>query len=126
MKYFTIGISFLAALLAASILAGVLVASWVKPANSHLTRAVDALAREDYDNAVEQAIAAEKKWKAEQQKLSAFLSHETLEEVAVAFSDLHVYSERQNYSEFLARCKLLQMQLKHISEMDIPYYYNLL
>ena len=126
MKYFIAGVGILAVLLALSILSGVFVANRVQPARRELSAAVAALEREEYDAACSHAETAAKKWKAEQPKLSAILSHETLEEIALAFSDLRVYSEREYYAEFLARCKLLQMQLKHISQMDIPSYFNLL
>ena len=125
MKYLYIGLGTLIVLLAASILSCVLIASALDVPERSLEQAqlsVDT----DLQDAVRYAEEAADAWEQRRHFLSSFLSHDELDEVDRAFVELRTYGRTRTQEEFEARCAELRLRLRHISEMDIPFYYNFL
>lgn len=125
MKYFLIGLGTLLAVLAASILSCVLIASALSAPERALEQA-EQLAETDFQSAVSHAETAADGWERHRHFLSSFLSHDELDEVDRAFSELQTYGRTHTAEEFEVRCAELRLRLRHISEMDIPFYYNFL
>ena len=125
MKYFYIGLGTLLTVLAASILSCVLIASALAEPEHSLEQAGQ-LAQTDFQSAVNHAQAAVNGWERHRHFLSSFLSHDELDETDRAFSELQTYGKTHTTEEFEVRCAELRLRLRHISEMDIPFYYNFL
>ena len=76
--------------------------------------------------AANHAQQAKRAFDRRQELLSAFLSHEELDEIAIDFAELEVYGQEGSREEFRARCEALLFRLRHVAEMDVPFYYNFL
>ena len=126
MKYFYIGLGVLAVLLALSIGSSALLCRSTQDPERLLQNADAALLADDFPAAAALAGRAARAFDRRRDLLSAMLSHEELDEIAIGFSDLEVYAAEGSREEFRARCKELQFRLRHIAEMDLPFYYNFL
>lgn len=124
MKYLYIGMGVLVVLLAVCILCGVMVSNSTQQSSDALCRAVEAVDSGDFPTAVAFAKEAEAAWQKREHFLSSILSHEELDEITRAFSDLRSYAATQTEDEFRCRCEELILRLNHISEMDFPHFYN--
>ena len=54
------------------------------------------------------------------------LSHEELDEIESVFSALESYGKTETGDEFRSSCAELALRLRHIRQMDVPFYYNFL
>lgn len=126
MKYFYIGLGILAVLLALSIGGSVLLCQSTRESEAYLQEAAEALTEDDFSAAVLLAGKAERSFARRRELLGALLSHEELDEISVDFSDLLVYGAEDSREEFRARCEALRFRLRHVAEMDVPFYYNFL
>ncbi len=126
MKYFYIGLGVLAVLLALSIGSSALLCRSTQEPERLLRDADAALLADDFPAAAALAGRAARAFDRRRALLSSLLSHEELDEIAIGFSDLEVYAAEGSREEFRARCKELQFRLRHIAEMDLPFYYNFL
>lgn len=126
MKYFYIGLGVLAALLILSIAGSALLCRSTQEPERLLRDADAALLADDFPAAAALAGRAARAFDRRRALLSSLLSHEELDEIAIGFSDLEVYAAEGSREEFRAHCKELQFRLRHIAEMDLPFYYNFL
>ena len=126
MKYLYIGCGILAVLLAVCIFCGIFSARGIQESIDPLKAAVSLHDEGDFNAAVKKAAQAKRAWDRHAGFLSSIFSHEELDEIAVAFSDRQSYAATQTQEEFRCRCEELLLRLEHITEMDIPFYYNFL
>ena len=126
MKHFYLGLGILAVLLALCIGSSVLLCRSTRESEAHLQEAAAALEADDLPAAANHAQQAKRAFDRRQELLSAFLSHEELDEIAIDFAELEVYGQEGSREEFRARCASLLLRLRHVAEMDVPFYYNFL
>lgn len=126
MKYFYIGIAILGVLLGACVASSVFLNRSTAEAERWLAEADEAMAADDTARAVRAAASAERAWARREEVLGTLLSHEELDEIAVAFADLRVYGAEAQREEFRVRCGELRFRLRHVAQIDLPFYYNLL
>ena len=124
MKYLYIGVGVLAVLLAACILSTTVISSCTRETADALEHALSAFDEDDFPAAAAQASRAKSEWDQHAKLLSALLSHEELDEIDTAFTALDSYRKTQTADEFRSRCAELSLRLRHITQMDIPFYYN--
>jgi len=85
-----------------------------------------AAAREDYPAAREAARNAADSWAQLEGLLDVLLDHRETDEIHFAFAALLACAEDPDSGELLYRCDELIAQLHHISELEMPYYFNIL
>lgn len=124
MKYLYIGIGVLVLLLAGCILSTALISVCTCKAADALEVALSAFDEGSFSAAAAQAEYAKSEWDRHAKLLSALLSHEELDEIDAAFTALDSYRKTQTADEFRNRCAELSLRLRHITQMDIPFYYN--
>lgn len=124
MKYLYIGIGVLAALLALCILSTLLVSFGTRAALSSLETSLTAFDEGDFLTAMEHAMHAKSEWEQHSGLLSTLLSHEELDEIDAGFTALSSYCITKTTDEFRSLCAELSLRLRHITQMDIPFYYN--
>ena len=126
MKLLYLGLGILAVLLALCIGSSVLLCRSTRESEAHLQEAAAALEADNFSAAANHAQQAKQAFDRRQELLSAFLSHEELDEIAIDFAELEVYGQEGSREEFRARCEALLFRLRHVAEMDVPFYYNFL
>lgn len=126
MKYLYIGLGVLAVLLALCIGSSVFLCRSTRQSEALLLDADAALREDDFPAAVAFADEAQRAFDRRRELLGALLSHEELDEIAIAFSALEVYGAEGSREEFRVRCEELLFRLRHVAEMDVPFYYNFL
>ena len=124
MKYFYTGFAVLAVLLAASLACNALISRSTEHTLAALEEALAAFDAGDADAAAESAALAQTHWRKSSNFLSAVLSHEELDEIENAFVALDSYTRTQSEDEFRRSCAELTFRLRHITQRDIPFYYN--
>lgn len=124
MKYFYTGLAVLAVLLAASLWCNTLIAGSTEHALAALDDALAAFDAGDAETAAADAALAQAYWQEKSKFLSAVLSHEELDEIENAFTALDSYTKTQSDEEFRRSCAELLFRLRHITQRDVPFYYN--
>ena len=124
MKYFYTGLAVLAVLLAASLLCNTLIDKSTERALAALDDALAAFDAGDTEAAAAKAALAQEHWRKKSNFLSAILSHEELDEIENAFIALDSYTKTQSDEEFRRSCAELRFRLRHITQREIPFYYN--
>lgn len=124
MKYLYLGAAILAVLLAVCILSTAVIGSHTRRIAETLEDALSAFDGGNLSEAAALADRAKNTWERSAKLLSAMLSHEELDEIDTAFSALDSYRRTQAADEFRSRCAELALRLRHIAQMDIPFYYN--
>lgn len=124
MKYLYLGAAILAVLLAACILSGVLVSTATEGALDSLDLALEAFDRSGLAQAAPYAKAAKQDWQRHSRLLSALLGHEELDEIEALFTSLESYTRTASADDFRSVCAELALRLRHITQMDVPFYYN--
>lgn len=67
----------------------------------------------------------ERHWDENEAILGALLSHREIDTVITAFAELKSLAESKDYDEFFSTAAALQVQLKHIQEMEYPLIQNI-
>lgn len=124
MKYFYTGAAVLAVLLAASLWCNLLISRSTERAVAALDDALVAFDAGDAETAAARAARAQAHWREKSNFLSAVLSHEELDEIENAFTALDSYTKTQSEDEFRRSCAELLFRLRHITQRDVPFYYN--
>ncbi len=65
-------------------------------------------------------------WEARKGFLGSTLSHEELDEIEVGFCSLLAIAEQEAEDQFAPACAELIARVRHVSEMEKPFYYNVL
>ena len=119
MKLCWLGCGILAALLALSLLCGMLTQRSTRDAAA-------ALELDETAQAVEAGAQARQHWQRHRRFLCAVLSHDELDGIEQGFAELRAYSAVGDAAELRSRCEVLLLQLQHIAQLDAPYAENFL
>lgn len=112
MKLCWLGCGILAALLALSLLCGMLTQRSTRDAAAALELALDALDRDETAQAVEASAQARQHWQRHRRFLCAVLSHDELDGIEQGFAELRAYSAVGDAAELRSRCEVLLLQLQ--------------
>ena len=126
MKLCWLGCGILAALLALSLLCGMLTQRSTRDAAAALEQALEALDRDETALAVEAGRQAQQHWQRHRRFLCAVLSHDELDGIEQGFAELRAYSAIGDAAELRSRCEVLLLQLHHIARLDLPSPENFL
>jgi len=91
-----------------------------------LERAREAGASGDFGEAAERVREAFSFWDGKKGFFGMALRHSDLDSINEAFCELRAYAEGANGDEFAPACAGLIARIRHIAEMEKPYYYNVL
>ncbi len=80
----------------------------------------------EYEEAVRWVDLAISDWEARKGFFGMALRHDELDRVVQTLQELHVYAEDGCAEEFGPTCAGLIEQIRHISDMEKPYFYNVL
>lgn len=125
MKYLSIGIGILAVILACSILYLCLLNSFVTKAADQLQLAVRSLDQDDTAGAVAAAQQAESLWRRYSGFLCSVLEHTESDAITWGLANVRSYAETQTWDEFRASCVEAEAMIRHVVDMEMPYYYNI-
>ena len=126
MKYLTIGVSILAALLCLCLLFSWLSKVYLEETAWPLREAARYFLAGDCDSILPLVEEAHSVWKSHKGFFSSILSHAELDEVNYCFASLTAYAASGEMAELLdAHSRLISM-LDHLQAMDQPRYYNIL
>ncbi len=99
----------------------------------YTARAVETLERAqasgtsgDFGEAARQVDEAIALWEEKKGFFGMALRHNDLDEITASFCELRAYAGGANEDEFVPACAGLIARIRHISEMEKPYYYNVL
>ena len=126
MKLCWLGCGILAALLALSLLSGMLTQHSTREASAALSQALKALDRDEISEAVEAGAQARQHWQRHRRFLCAVLSHDELDDIEQGFAELRAYSAVGDAAELRTRCEVLLLRLRHIARLDTPSAENFL
>ncbi len=91
-----------------------------------LERAQAAGSSGDFGEAADQVREAFALWDGKKGFFGMALRHNDLDSINEAFCELRAYAEGANEDEFAPACAGLIARIRHIAEMEKPYYYNVL
>ncbi len=80
----------------------------------------------DHAGACEKANSAQRLWDCHEGFLGLALRHTESDDVSIQFPPLLESCRQRDSEEFVRRNLELQAMLKHLSRMEIPYYFNIL
>jgi len=80
----------------------------------------------DFGEAARQVREAFSFWDEKKGFFGMALRHNDLDSINEAFCELRAYAEGENEDEFAPACAGLIARIRHIAEMEKPYYYNVL
>lgn len=126
MKYLYIGVGILAVTLVLSILSVCLLGGFVTQAADRLDAAVDALDRSDTAAAEAQAEQAQMLWKKYSGFVCSILDHSESDAITWGLANVRSYAVTESYDEFRASCVETAAMIRHVANMERPYYYNIL
>ncbi len=78
------------------------------------------------EDALRYSLAAKAQWEENAGFIDTVMSHEETDDIHREFSDLLVYAENNKREEFLSSCGRLLVMVEHLTEMERPYWYNIL
>lgn len=76
--------------------------------------------------AVQAIQAAKTRWQSHQVYYGTVLRHDEVDDVLRDFSSLSAYAQDQERAEFRSGCASLLTQLRHIQQMEWPYFHNVM
>ena len=126
MKQLWIGIGILAGLVAVCLGAFGLLRARTVETTALLSQAQAAGVAGDTDGAIRYSLAARAQWEKHAGYIDAVMSHEETDDIHREFSDLLVYAENDKREEFLSSCGRLLVMVEHLTQMERPYWYNIL
>lgn len=126
MKHLYVGAAILALCLALCTTTTALLSRDVGKAAAALERAEQAAALGDFDSAAQLTAQAQRFWESRRGFFGMVLRHSEADQVNASFRALLVYARNHCAEEFGPNCAALIGQIQHLSEMEMPYYYNIL
>lgn len=126
MRYLYIGLGILAVILIASILCLCLLRGFVGDVAAALDAAIAALDRGDTAAAEASARQAEALWQRYSGFLCAILDHAETDAITRSFANVSSYAATDTTDEFRASCVETVAMIRHVADMEMPYYYNIL
>lgn len=126
MKRLWIGGGVLAALLALSITAAVMMHRIHAPVADKLEQAASAWQQGDRQTAVLLYEKAERRWKIWRSFTAAFADHDPMDNIDELFARLPVYAQETDSDEFAAVCSALAALERIMAQSHLPWPENLL
>lgn len=80
----------------------------------------------NFEEAARWISQASEVWEARKGFLGSTLRHEELDEIEVGFRSLLAIAEQEADDQFAPACAELIARIRHVSEMEKPFYYNVL
>lgn len=125
MKHLWIGVCILAVILAASIVCVSMLNLCVHRVADRLDEAVSLLDRGETSAALKTAKRAANLWHRYSGFLCSILDHEESDSIAWNFAELSSYAQTCSTEEFRCRCVEASAMIRHMADMELPYYYNI-
>ena len=125
MRHIVIGGGIFAAVLLFCLWSGHYVTQAVKSAEESLVQAYDLAEKEDTDAALQAVEAASSCWDDHSDYFGTVLRHDEIDSVVGEFARLRITIRSGDNDEFLPTCAALLATLRHIREMEWPYFYNI-
>ena len=79
-----------------------------------------------FSQAADHVRQAQALWDAHTGFWGVVLRHTEADQALTGFQSALLYAETQEESEFLSACAQLIASIRHIAEMELPHYYNVL
>ncbi len=80
----------------------------------------------NFEEAAHWISRASEAWEARKGFLGSTLRHEELDEIEVGFRSLLAIAEQEAEDQFAPACAEQIARIRHVSEMEKPFYYNVL
>ena len=80
----------------------------------------------DFASAASALSRAEQSWKSHEDFLSTVLAHNEVDKVATNFAELRQYVLARDYDDYLATVSELIETIRHMRQVELPVYYNIL
>lgn len=126
MKYLYLGAGILALGLALCIVSTAALGRQTDRAAALLDQALEAADRGDFDAAEVRTRRAMDLWERHKGFFGMILRHDEADQVTSTFRALAEYAKNHCAEEFSPTCAQLLAQIRHLSEMEAPHYYNIL
>lgn len=126
MKYLYIGLSLLAATLAASIVSLCTLNLRTNEAAVQLEAAIDAFDRDDWQTATACVEKAGDIWDHYSGLLGTVLDHQESDAIKWGLANIRSFAVTKSGEEFRAGCTETAAMIRHVAQMERPYYYNIL
>lgn len=91
-----------------------------------LTVSYECAKRQDCAAAAAALSRAEQTWKQREPYFSAVLAHDEVDQVAASFAQLREYIRLRDMDDYLATAASLMETIRHMRQVELPYYYNVL
>lgn len=125
MRHIVIGVGIFAAVLLFCLWSGYYVTQTVKSAEESLMQAYELAEQEDAKAALQAVEAASNCWDDHSGYFGTVLRHDEIDGVVGEFARLRITIRSGDNDEFLPTCAALLATLRHIREMELPYFYNI-
>ena len=125
MKYLIWGLVLLALVLSCALLASAALDRQVERTVQQVDCARLAAERGDFNAALLAADCAAESWQSGLGLLGVLLNHTETDEVQFSFAALRACIAMEQEDEILPRCQELSERLKHIANMEKPFFYNI-
>lgn len=126
MKYLYIGVSLLAVTLAASILTLCALNTRADETAAQLEAAIVAFDQDDWQTATACVEKAESLWNHHKGFLGTLLDHEESDTIQWGLANIRSFAVTGSGEEFRAGCTETAAMIRHVAQMERPYYYNIL
>ncbi|MCI8525211.1 MAG: DUF4363 family protein [Oscillospiraceae bacterium] len=126
MKFLYWGVGILALCLVLCLVTTSVLSQDAETAATILEKARGAAEAGDFDAAARLTAQAKEFWESRRGFFGMVLRHAEADQVNSAFRALLAYAENRCTEEFEPTCAELIEQIRHLSEMEAPHYYNIL
>ena len=126
MKYLTVALLRLAVTLGASILCTCLLHGSAEKAANLLEKSLLALREGDFARACAYASQAARQWQASKGLFCAVLDHAETDEIAFSLAELRQSAAAGDRVECRLLCARTAARMRHVEQMELPFYYNFL
>ncbi len=126
MKYLYIGVGLLLVMLAISLLCLWQLSVCSDAIAKQLEQAISAYDSGQMDASISYARTAEAMWHEKEGFLCSLLDHMETDSIHWNFSDIRSYMTSGPADEFRASCAEALAMVRHLKEMELPYFYNIL
>ncbi len=126
MKYLYIGIALLVVSLTAGIVCMCALNRCVDQTAAQLEQAIYAYDQGDEAGAVALSARAEDKWTRYEHFFSSVLDHQETDTINWNLASIRSYASTGSMHEFRAGCEQAIAMIRHLAEMETPYYFNIL
>ena len=91
-----------------------------------LTVSYECARKQDCSSAAAALSRAEQTWKKREDFFSAVLAHDEVDQVATDLAQLREYIRIRDMDDYLATAASLMETIRHMRQVELPFYYNIL